>query len=290
MRIHSPRKLELEYIQRMMAWLLWRPAGALSSGHAVQLGLGAAAITRFTHQVLRWRTTVVEINRTVIAACRLWFHLPADDERLAVVQADAARWVSQPEHLQTIDALSVDLYDHEAAHRARRRGLLRCLPRPAGAGRSDDGEPVRPRRQLRAQRCAGGAAFGASHVWQLAPTKEGNTVLVAGREVELPDRDTLVARADAIQAAYRLPAAPSVEADQALAKRMSHSPFVPSLPRSALDLPALHLAFHPPPLRTARRLRCPPRLRHMAAVLDQLGAARAIASALCARGCGGPGP
>ena len=207
MRIHSPRKLELEYIQRMMAWLLWRPADAMSSGHAVQLGLGAAAITRFTHQVLRWRTTVVEINPTVIAACRLWFHLPADDERLAVVQADAARWVSQPEHLQTIDALSVDLYDHEAAapvlddeaFYAACRGLLA----PGGLmtvnlfGRDASFERS-------AARVA--AAFGASQVWQLAPTKEGNTVLVAGREVELPDRDTLVVRADAIQAAYRLPA------------------------------------------------------------------------------------
>ena len=43
MRIRSPRKLELEYIQRMMAWLLWRPSDSLSQGHAVQLGLGAAA-------------------------------------------------------------------------------------------------------------------------------------------------------------------------------------------------------------------------------------------------------
>ncbi|MBL8352045.1 MAG: spermidine synthase [Burkholderiaceae bacterium] len=207
MRIHSPRKLELEYIQRMMAWLLWRPAGTLAAGHAVQLGLGAAAITRFTHQVLRWRTTVVEINPTVIAACRLWFHLPADDERLTVVNADAAAWVARPEHLQTADVLCVDLYDHEAAapvlddeaFYAACRGLLA----PGGLmtvnlfGRESSFERS-------AERVA--AAFGAQQVWQLAPTREGNTVLVAGRGVEWPDHDTLVARADAIQAASRLPA------------------------------------------------------------------------------------
>ena len=115
MRIRAPRKLELEYIQRMMAWLLWRPTDALAHGRAVQLGLGAAAITRFTHQVLRWPTTVVELNPSVIQACRLWFHLPDDDDRLQVVHADAARWVLQDAHLQSADALCVDLYDHDAA-------------------------------------------------------------------------------------------------------------------------------------------------------------------------------
>ena len=33
----------------------------------MQLGLGAAAITRFCHQVLRMRTTAVELNPAVIA-------------------------------------------------------------------------------------------------------------------------------------------------------------------------------------------------------------------------------
>ena len=41
MRIRKPEQLELEYIQRMCAWMLWRDAVALGEGHAVQLGLGA---------------------------------------------------------------------------------------------------------------------------------------------------------------------------------------------------------------------------------------------------------
>ena len=207
MRIRAPRKLELEYIQRMMAWLLWRPTDALAHGRAVQLGLGAAAITRFTHQVLRWPTTVVELNPSVIQACRLWFHLPDDDERLQVVHADAARWVLQDEHLQSADALCVDLYDHDAAapvlddedfYRACRGVLapgglvtVNLFGRDASFERS-------------AERVA--AAFGADQVWQLAPTKEGNTVLVAGREVVLPDREILSARADAIEDRYGLKA------------------------------------------------------------------------------------
>ncbi|OYT87971.1 MAG: spermidine synthase [Burkholderiales bacterium PBB3] len=209
MRIRKPRQLELAYIQRMMAWLLWRPTEALEpdAGRAVQLGLGAGAITRFTHQVMRWPTTVVEINDSVIMANRLWFQLPADDARLSVVQADAGHWVQQAEQLQTVDALCVDLYDHDAAapvlddeaFYAACRGLLadgglmtvNLFGRDASFAVSS-------------ARIA--AAFGADQVWQLAPTKEGNTVVVAGRGVQVPDRDTLTARAAAIEARFGLPA------------------------------------------------------------------------------------
>lgn len=207
MRIRKPRQIELEYVQRMMAWMLWRPTERVADGHAVQLGLGGAAITRFTHQVLRMQTTVVELNPTVIAACRLWFHLPADDERLAVLQADAADWVADAAHLQTVDVLSVDLYDHEAAAPVlddeRFYAACRAVLAPGGLmtvnlfGRDASFE-----------RSAAliAAAFGTDQVWQLAPTREGNTVVVAGRGVEVPDRETLTARAESIQSRFGLPA------------------------------------------------------------------------------------
>src|SRR5947209_8773640 len=67
MRLRKPQAIELEYVQRMMAWMLWRPRAEVASGHAVQLGLGAGTITRFTRKVMRMRTTAVEINPTVIA-------------------------------------------------------------------------------------------------------------------------------------------------------------------------------------------------------------------------------
>ena len=51
MRIRKPLALELEYIQRMMAWMLLRESTALTRGHAVQLGLGAAAVS-YTHLTL----------------------------------------------------------------------------------------------------------------------------------------------------------------------------------------------------------------------------------------------
>jgi spermidine synthase len=207
MRIRKPRQIELEYVQRMMAWMLWRPTAELAHGHAVQLGLGGAAITRFTHQVLRMQTTVVEINPTVIDACRLWFHLPADDARLTVLQADAGAWVADAANAQSADVLCVDLYDHEAAapvldseafyadcHRTLAPGgvmTVNLFGRDASFERS-------------AAQIA--AAFGVTQVWQLAPTKEGNTVVVAARDVEVPDRETLTARAEAIEARCDLPA------------------------------------------------------------------------------------
>ena len=207
MRIRKPKQIELEYVQRMMAWMLWRPSEQVAQGHAVQLGLGGAAITRFTHQVLRMQTTVVELNPTVIAACRLWFHLPADDERLAVLQADAADWVAEPAHLQTVDVLCVDLYDHEAAAPVLDDegfyAACRAVLAPGGLmtvnlfGRDASFE-----------RSAAliAAAFGTDQVWQLAPTREGNTVVVAGRGVQVPDRETLTARAESIQSRFGLPA------------------------------------------------------------------------------------
>jgi spermidine synthase len=207
MRIRSARKLELEYIQRMMAWLLWRPSDQLGQGHAVQLGLGAGALTRFAHQVLRWRTTVVEINPSVIDANRLWFHLPPDDALLQVLHADAAAWVQDAAHLQTVDALSVDLYDHEAAapvlddeaFYAACRGLL--APGGLMAVNLFGRDSSFARSLARVV-----AVFGPDQVWTLAPTAEGNTILIAGRDVDVPDRETLAARAEVIEERFGLKA------------------------------------------------------------------------------------
>ncbi len=207
MRIRKPDVLELEYIQRMCAWMLWREPATLGEGHAVQLGLGAAALTRFCHGPLKMRTTAVEINPEVIAACRQWFRLPDNSARLQVVNEDAARWVADDAHLQTVDVLNVDLYDHEAAapvldddaFYASCRGVLadgglmtvNLFGRSASFARS----------ALRIAR-----AFGSDQVWSLAPTKEGNTVVVAARGVQVPHRELLEQRAAEIESRFKLPA------------------------------------------------------------------------------------
>ena len=207
MRIRKPDQLELEYIQHMCAWMLWRDADALGEGHAVQLGLGAAALTRFSYGQLKLRTTAIEINPQVIAACRHWFRLPDNDARMNVVNQDAAAWVNDDANLQTVDVLNVDLYDHDAASPvlddeafyAACRGVLadgglmtvNLFGRSASFARS-------------ALRIA--KAFGSDQVWSLAPTKEGNTIVVAARGVQVPHRDVLEQRAATIESRFKLPA------------------------------------------------------------------------------------
>lgn len=207
MRIRKPQALELDYIKRMMAWMLWRPENEINEGHAVQLGMGAAALTRFTHKVLRMQTTVVEINPSVIAACRAWFHLPDDDKRLTVLNTDAAKWVADDANLQTVQVLNVDLYDQDAASpvlddEAFYAGCHRVL---------DDGGVMTVNlfgRDASFARTARRVAqiFGSDQVWSLTPTKEGNTILVAARGVQVPDRDTLERRAANIESRFDLPA------------------------------------------------------------------------------------
>ncbi len=207
MRIRKPQALELEYIQRMMAWMLLRPEAELTRGHAVQLGLGAAAITRFCHGTLQLRCTAVELNPTVIDACRIWFHLPADSDDFAVLNMNATDFVTDPARSDTVDVLCVDLYDHDAAspvldsaefYRDCRRVLVEggvmsvnLFGRDASFERS-------------AARIA--AAFGEAQVFSLQPTREGNTIVVALKNSPLPDAETLQARADSIEHRFGLPA------------------------------------------------------------------------------------
>ena len=111
----APYDLELEYVRRMMVGLLFTDAGQIAKKHAMQLGLGSAALTKFCYKKLRMKTSAIEINPQVITACRLWFKLPRDDSRLRVTLADAAEEIRKPEHQGTVDLLHVDLYDDEAA-------------------------------------------------------------------------------------------------------------------------------------------------------------------------------
>jgi spermidine synthase len=207
MRLSAPRALELEYVRRMMAWTLLRPAAELRAGHAVQLGLGAAAITRYCHGVMRMRTTAVEINPTVIDACRLWFRLPADTARLEVLQMDAAAYVRDPERRASANVLCVDLYDHEAASPVLDSAVFyrdcAALLAPSGVMAVNLFGRDASFASSAARICA---AFGADRVLHLAPTKEGNTIVLALKSDTLPGPAELAARAENIETRLALPA------------------------------------------------------------------------------------
>ena len=199
MRIKKPQQVELDYIQRMLASLLWLPTETLGEGLAVQLGLGAGAITRFTARQLGMPTTAVEINPQVIAVNLSQFHLPREVE---VVRGDAADWLAQAT-AASVRLLHVDLYDHEAAAPVLDDeafyGACRRVLEPGGVFSVN----LFGRHSSYAQSLARiVAAFGADQVWSLRPTREGNTVVVAGRAVVRPDRHTLAARAATIEARF----------------------------------------------------------------------------------------
>ncbi len=111
MRLAKPDNIELEYVQMMMMWMLFMD----QPKHIVQLGLGSAALTKFSYyRFPDTRVTVAELNPNVIAICRAMFGLPPDDERLTVREMDAMDFVCDPANRGTVDVLQVDLYDEEA--------------------------------------------------------------------------------------------------------------------------------------------------------------------------------
>lgn len=116
MRMSRPFALEVEYQRQMMAPALLHPRPT----HVVQLGLGAAALAKFCWKHLPTaRISVVEISPEVIAAAHRWFKLPVLDDRLRLIEADAAAAVLDPARRafsgRRADWLQVDLYDADAA-------------------------------------------------------------------------------------------------------------------------------------------------------------------------------
>ncbi|MPM68519.1 Polyamine aminopropyltransferase [bioreactor metagenome] len=207
MKIDAPFEIDLEYVQRMMAWLLFVEPERVPRRHAMQLGLGAGAITKFCVKKLRMKTTVVELNPQVIHICRSWFKLPPDSAKLEVVLGDAAREIRNPKWQGMVDALAVDLYDHEAAAPVLDSAEFY---RDCRALLTDDGVPTvnlfgRASSYDRSvEKLA--EAFGEDALWAFKPTREGNTIVLAQRTPTRPKRAELMARAEDVQARWSLPA------------------------------------------------------------------------------------
>ncbi len=206
MRIDQPFEIELEYVQRMMAGLLFVSSPSVAGRHAMQLGLGAATLTKFCYKKLRMTCTAIELNPGVLHACRGWFKLPAEGPRLRVVLADAAEEIKSQEWQGTVDLLHVDLYDHEAAapvlDSADFYQQCRALLSDEGSmtvnlfGRAASFE-----RSLAKM----AEAFGQEALWAFKPTREGNTVVLALRQAQQPKRELLQARAQEIETRWGLP-------------------------------------------------------------------------------------
>jgi spermidine synthase len=207
MKIAKPFDIDLEYVQRMMAWLLFVKPESVATRHAMQLGLGSGALTKFCAKKLGLQTTAIELNPQVIAACRLWFKLPQDSSTLSVILADANEVVSHEHWRGQIDALQVDLYDQEAAAPVLDsedfyQGCQSLLT-PDGVmsvnlfGKNSQFEVSLEKIKR---------AFPRGSVWCFKPTKEGNTVVLAQNQQFSLDREELQDRADHIDKQWGLPA------------------------------------------------------------------------------------
>ena len=198
MRVDDPFALELEYVQRMMAWLLFVEPTSVTKRHAMQLGLGAGAITKFCHKKLRLCATAIELNPQVLA--------------------DAAQEIRNPMWLGTVDGLCVDLYDDNAAapvldsaeFYADCRALLSeggCMTVNLFGRGSSFSESV--------EKLA--AVFGEDALWAFKPTREGNTVVLAQRTPSRFKRGELAARCADIQERWGIPTAKWVRGFKPLA-------------------------------------------------------------------------
>ena len=206
MRLRKPDTIELDYVQRMMAWLLLVPSEGLSDRHAVQLGLGAGAITRFCLRNLGMRSTAVEINPSVIAACHHWFALPNHHPRLAIEREDAGEYVGRAP-VGSADVICIDLYDHEAAAPVLddERFYANCYGMLSSGGVLSINLFGRDA-QFDVSLARIAKVFGHQRVARLRPTREGNTVVIAARIDNWPSRDVLALRAERIDSSFGLPA------------------------------------------------------------------------------------
>ena len=207
MKISKPFDIHLEYVQRMMAWLLFTKICRVKNMHAMQLGLGAASLTKFCHYHLGMQTTAIELNPQVITTCLRWFNLPENTAKLQVILGDAGEAAAQTQWQGKVDALQVDLYDQEAAQPAIDtevfyRNCRNMLTEQGCMTVNLFGHAMSYPASLQKIK----AAFGDDAVWAFKPTTAGNTIVMAFRTPRTFDPDKLQLQAQAIQGRWPLPA------------------------------------------------------------------------------------
>ncbi|NDC08547.1 MAG: spermidine synthase [Oxalobacteraceae bacterium] len=202
MRIRRPYSIELEYAQQMMAWMLFIE----QPQHIVQLGLGTGALTKFCYREYpEAQITAVELNPNVIEVCRSMFRLPANDDRLNVIQQDADLFVNDLLHRRRLDVLQIDLYDATARGPVLDtpefyRACAQCLRRTGIATINLFGDHPSFSKNIAAIHTA------FDHVLALPEVHQGNVVVIAFKSAPSFDFANLYQRATTIRVTTKLPA------------------------------------------------------------------------------------
>lgn len=208
MRLNDPWQLELEYIQQMMLWSLFRQ----DVQHIAQLGLGAASLTKFCYlHYPKAQISAVELNPEVIRACHLLFDLPPNDERLHVHLNDAQTWLAtQIELALPIDVLQVDLYSDQADHPAEESS---SFYQACAQALSDQGMltvNVLGNSFVHARNIQVLQEHFEAVVW-LPETHDGNIVVIAFKQAPSIDFDVLYERAEQLEHAWGFTTRPWVD-------------------------------------------------------------------------------
>ena len=207
MQLSKPFEIHLDYQQRMMAWLLFADLNQLAHLHVMQMGLGAASLTKFCHRHLGTHTTAIELNPQVIEVCQQSFKLPVQADKLQVLRGDAADVARDPLWHDTIDVLQIDLYDAQDT----------CPVLDTPAFYTDCKKMLKPNGCMvvnvfgRASNLAQslthmGASFGNNALWCFKPTTAGNAIVLAFCTPPSLDPPALASQAAQIENRWSLPA------------------------------------------------------------------------------------
>lgn len=105
MRRKAPDLLVVDYTRTMLAAMLWQPAPARIG----IVGLGGGSQAKFLYRHLPQSSIEALEIRPDVLALRERFHIPAEDARFQVRQADAAEFL--PRHPGRYELMLVDAYD-----------------------------------------------------------------------------------------------------------------------------------------------------------------------------------
>ena len=194
MRIARPYTLELEYTRDLMLPLLLREAPWPSS--VLQIGLGAASVTRFLYRNRpRAKLTVVEIAPEVVAAARQFFKLPEDMQRVRVEIAEGHAYLMETK--RNFEFIVVDGFDDRG-----RSGMLDSLPFYENCRARLGRNGMLAVNLLTRRKGAGVAVARLREAFQdrvlvIPPSDVGNTVVIAavGTPIEETVRDLRIAAA-----------------------------------------------------------------------------------------------
>jgi prolyl 4-hydroxylase len=207
MLIDRPLELARPHEAQMMTSLLFFDLDEVEERRSMHLGLGAGTLTKYCSRVLNMETVAAEPNFHVIQACRKQFNLPPNDGLLEVLHADLLETLSQPRYTGTIDILFADavVEKDSVIPLASSDFFKHCRNVLSGEGvmvlnvygtRSSQSSAI----------LSLAAAFGPESIWSFNHRNTKNKVMIAQCGAKKPMRETMVARAHAIQKRLALPA------------------------------------------------------------------------------------